>query len=325
MDALPPGVPVAATGYLAAHLQSRHPTTMLPYGLDAAERVIVDLQRPPWPLTYAQLQSRLESLVSRGDFTVRPPTAKPASSRRPAPPPASTAASPPTPPAPCARCSPRRSSRPSSPRTPPSPTPASATPTPTTGRCSRSAPLTPADPRTSSMAHLTLPPGIYRATFRLRWHNDTALPTADPPPAAPLVTIDAFARGPPNRQSDPRGPRFLAPREGQLHEPPSSSRSRGRSRTSAARLPPRPRAPGPRPGARGLPRPAASAARSPPALKPHGVPMVRRGGAGAISAARPGSARAAVGRRKRRGLCGAHSLALFWGCGGRFGGPALHP
>jgi uncharacterized membrane protein len=220
MDALPPGVPVAATGYLAAHLQSRHPTTMLPYGLDAAERVIVDLQRPPWPLTYAQLQSRLESLVSRGDFTVETADREAGLivlARAAARVDRSLAAD-------AARALRTLLASPvlEAELTEDTAFPDARVRDPD---AHNGALLSVGTSDARGPAHifygpyLTLPPGIYRATFRLRWHNDTALPTADLPPAAPLVTIDAFARAAPRIASQILAVRDLAPREGQLHEP----------------------------------------------------------------------------------------------------------
>ncbi|MCB9730551.1 MAG: DUF2079 domain-containing protein [Deltaproteobacteria bacterium] len=192
LDALPPGAPVSATGYLAVHLQSRHPTAMIPYDLDTAERVVVDLQRPPWPVDYAQLQARLERLVQSGEFTVESADRESGLlvlARAPKPGPAD------------ARDRARELRQ------------LLATPvmeaelTEDTAFPDRRV----RDPEARNGAmlsvgtadargpdhlfygpYLTLPPGRYRATFRLRWQADTTL---TPPPGRKLVTLDVVPRG----------------------------------------------------------------------------------------------------------------------------------
>lgn len=64
--AIPPGARVTATGYQAVHLQPDRDVRMFPYGLDAAEHVLVDLQRPPWPRTLAGVQDELLRLPRQG-------------------------------------------------------------------------------------------------------------------------------------------------------------------------------------------------------------------------------------------------------------------
>jgi uncharacterized membrane protein len=49
LDAIPPDVPVAATGYAAIHLTNRTRLAQLPFGLERAQWVLIDLYRPPWP------------------------------------------------------------------------------------------------------------------------------------------------------------------------------------------------------------------------------------------------------------------------------------
>ncbi len=47
--AIPEDVPVAATGYAAIHLTNRARLAQLPFGLERAQWVLIDLYRPPWP------------------------------------------------------------------------------------------------------------------------------------------------------------------------------------------------------------------------------------------------------------------------------------
>lgn len=46
---VPPEVPVSATGYLAIHLMNRPRPAMLPYGMERAEYLFLDLMRPGFP------------------------------------------------------------------------------------------------------------------------------------------------------------------------------------------------------------------------------------------------------------------------------------
>jgi len=45
-----PGVPLVATGYAGVHLLNRPQSRMLPFGLQQAQWIVLDLYRPPWPL-----------------------------------------------------------------------------------------------------------------------------------------------------------------------------------------------------------------------------------------------------------------------------------
>ncbi len=65
MERIPAGARVSATGYLAVHLQPGRDVAMFPYALDRADWVLVDLQRPTWPTSYEQVQSRLRQTLSR--------------------------------------------------------------------------------------------------------------------------------------------------------------------------------------------------------------------------------------------------------------------
>jgi|GEM_PF-953128 len=60
---IPPDVPLSATGYLGVHLMNRPRPRMLPYGLERAEWVAIDLYRPPWPLEGPELWRTAERLV----------------------------------------------------------------------------------------------------------------------------------------------------------------------------------------------------------------------------------------------------------------------
>lgn len=66
MARIPEHARVSATGYLAVHLQPGRDVRMFPYGLDEADYVLVDTQRPPWPLTLAQVADELLRLPARG-------------------------------------------------------------------------------------------------------------------------------------------------------------------------------------------------------------------------------------------------------------------
>ncbi|MCA9518216.1 MAG: DUF2079 domain-containing protein [Myxococcales bacterium] len=66
MARIPEGARVSATGYQAVHLQPGRDVRMFPYGLDDADYVLVDTQRPPWPRTLAQVEDELLRLPSRG-------------------------------------------------------------------------------------------------------------------------------------------------------------------------------------------------------------------------------------------------------------------
>jgi len=69
MAAIPEGAAVSATGYLAVHLQPGRDVRMFPYGVDEADHVLIDLQRPAWPRSYPQVGAELLRMPSRG-FTL---------------------------------------------------------------------------------------------------------------------------------------------------------------------------------------------------------------------------------------------------------------
>jgi hypothetical protein len=52
---IPPDVPLTSTGYVGVHLMNRSRPRMLPFGLEKAEYILIDLYRPPWPLDGYQL------------------------------------------------------------------------------------------------------------------------------------------------------------------------------------------------------------------------------------------------------------------------------
>lgn len=215
LDALPPGAPIAATGYLAVHLQSRHPTTMIPYGLDTAERVVIDLQRPPWPLSYGQLQSHLERLVVTGQFTVESAdrqTGLLVLARASGPAPAD-----------------RMSGRDlrhllAGPVMEAELTEDTAFPDRRVADpdASNGALLSVDTSDARGPAHaffgpyLTLPAGRYRATYRLRWFNDAGAVLA---PNRPLVSLDVHARGFPHAAARTLTHADLAPMDGRFVEP----------------------------------------------------------------------------------------------------------
>ncbi|NMC70061.1 MAG: DUF2079 domain-containing protein [Myxococcales bacterium] len=60
---IPPDVPLSATGYLGVHLMNRPRPRMVPYGMEQAEWVALDLYRPPWPLEGPDLWRTAERLV----------------------------------------------------------------------------------------------------------------------------------------------------------------------------------------------------------------------------------------------------------------------
>jgi len=66
IDRVPPHSRVSATGYHAVHLQPSRDVRMFPYGLDQADYVLVDLQRPPWPRSMVEVQEQLLRLPSQG-------------------------------------------------------------------------------------------------------------------------------------------------------------------------------------------------------------------------------------------------------------------
>lgn len=216
LDALPPGAPVAATGYLAVHLQSRHPTAMFPYGLDTAEHVIVDLQRPPWPITYGQLQSRLEQLVASGHFAVQTAdreTGLIALARVPRVVPAAALLAArdlrlllaaPVMEAELTEDTAFRNRR-------------TADPDAQNGALLS---IESTDPRGPAHAffgpYLTLPPGRYRASFRLRWFNDLNI---DLRADRPLVDLDIHSRGSPDLAARRLTAADLAPIAGHFAEP----------------------------------------------------------------------------------------------------------
>ena len=55
VDSIPSEAPLTTTGYIGVHLMNRPRPRMLPFGLDKAEWIVIDLFRPPWPLDGYQL------------------------------------------------------------------------------------------------------------------------------------------------------------------------------------------------------------------------------------------------------------------------------
>lgn len=60
---IPPDAPLSASGYVGVHLMNRPRPRMLPYGMDRAEWLVLDLYRPPWPLEGAELWRLAERLA----------------------------------------------------------------------------------------------------------------------------------------------------------------------------------------------------------------------------------------------------------------------
>lgn len=68
MDSIDEQSRISANGYLAAQLMTRHHTRMFPFGLKDADMVLLDLQRPSWPMRYHNVQSMAHTLVAGGRF-----------------------------------------------------------------------------------------------------------------------------------------------------------------------------------------------------------------------------------------------------------------
>jgi uncharacterized membrane protein len=60
---IPPDVPVAATGYVGVHLMNRPRPRMLPFGMERAQWIVIDLYRPPWPVGGDELWRLAERLA----------------------------------------------------------------------------------------------------------------------------------------------------------------------------------------------------------------------------------------------------------------------
>ena len=69
---IPPEVPVSATGYQAIHLMNRPRPAMLPYGMEQAEYLFLDLMRPafPFPGKLATLVPFTRKLLERPEWGV---------------------------------------------------------------------------------------------------------------------------------------------------------------------------------------------------------------------------------------------------------------
>lgn len=70
LQQIPSGASVSATGYMAVRLQPGRDVRMLPWRMDEAEWVVVDLQSPAWPRTLEQVQSSLAQMLRSNDWTV---------------------------------------------------------------------------------------------------------------------------------------------------------------------------------------------------------------------------------------------------------------
>ncbi|MCC6622688.1 MAG: DUF2079 domain-containing protein [Deltaproteobacteria bacterium] len=66
IERVPAGAKVSATGYLAVHLQPGRDVRMFPYLVDEADWILVDLQRPAWPLSRADVEGRLVRALAQG-------------------------------------------------------------------------------------------------------------------------------------------------------------------------------------------------------------------------------------------------------------------
>jgi len=66
VERVPPGAKVSATGYLAVHLQPGRDVRMFPYLADEADWILVDLQRPAWPLSRSDVTARLLRALGKG-------------------------------------------------------------------------------------------------------------------------------------------------------------------------------------------------------------------------------------------------------------------
>ncbi|MBN1774099.1 MAG: DUF2079 domain-containing protein [Deltaproteobacteria bacterium] len=67
---VPPDVPLSASGYIGVHLMNRPRPRMVPYGMEHAEWVVLDLYRPPWPLEGPELWHMAERLVRNPGWCV---------------------------------------------------------------------------------------------------------------------------------------------------------------------------------------------------------------------------------------------------------------
>ncbi len=68
LEQIPEGARVSATGYLAVTLMSGRDVAMIPYRLDDAEWLVVDLQRPAWPSEPRTVQAHLRTMIDSGSW-----------------------------------------------------------------------------------------------------------------------------------------------------------------------------------------------------------------------------------------------------------------
>jgi uncharacterized membrane protein len=61
---IPEDAPVAATGYAGVHFMNRPRIRMIPYGLDDAEWIVIDLYRPAWPSSPGALAGMVERYLA---------------------------------------------------------------------------------------------------------------------------------------------------------------------------------------------------------------------------------------------------------------------
>lgn len=69
LQQIPAGAHVSATGYMAVRLQPDRDVRMLPWSLNEAGWVVVDLQSPAWPMTLEQTQRSVAELMRSGHWT----------------------------------------------------------------------------------------------------------------------------------------------------------------------------------------------------------------------------------------------------------------
>jgi hypothetical protein len=67
---IPPEVPVSATGYAAIHLMNRPRPAMVPFGVDAAEYVLIDLFRPAFPVKLPAMLFFVRRLLDQPEWGV---------------------------------------------------------------------------------------------------------------------------------------------------------------------------------------------------------------------------------------------------------------
>lgn len=71
MSQVPAGAKVSSTGYLAVHMQKGRDVSMFPFGVEKADYILIDMQRPPWPVDFWDVQETLQRMVLGGVFCIK--------------------------------------------------------------------------------------------------------------------------------------------------------------------------------------------------------------------------------------------------------------